>query len=113
MPPSHGARIVSTVFGDKALKEEWAEELEVMRERISETRIMLRAKMEELQVTADLSFLTDQRGMFSYTGFSTEQVERLRDEFGVYTAGDGRINIAGVGSENIDYVATSFAAVMR
>ena len=113
MPPSHGARIVSTVFADKALKEEWAEELEDMRERISETRIMLRAKMEELQVTADLSFLTDQRGMFSYTGFSTEQVERLRDEFGVYTAGDGRINIAGVGSKNIDYVATSFATVMR
>ena len=113
MPPSHGARIVSTVFAHKALKEEWAEELEVMRKRIAETRIMLRAKMEELQVTVDLSFLTEQRGMFSYTGFSTEQVERLRDEFGVYTAGDGRINIAGVGSKNIDYVATSFATVMR
>ena len=113
MPPSHGARIVGTVFGHEALKEEWAEELEVMRKRIAETRIMLRAKMEELQVTADLSFLTDQRGMFSYTGFSTEQVERLRNEFGIYTAGDGRINVAGVGSQNIDYVASSFAAIMR
>jgi aspartate/tyrosine/aromatic aminotransferase len=113
MPPSHGARIVGTVFGDEALKAEWAEELEVMRQRIAETRVLLRAKMEELQVTTDLSFLTDQRGMFSYTGFTPDQVNRLRDEFGVYTAGDGRINVAGIGSENIDYVASSFAAVMR
>ena len=113
MPPSHGARIVGTVFGDAALKAEWAEELEVMRQRIAETRVLLRAKMEELQVTSDLSFLTDQRGMFSYTGFTSDQVNRLRDEVGVYTAGDGRINVAGVGSENIDYVASSFAAVMR
>ena len=79
MPPSHGARIVGTVFGDKALKAEWAEELEVMRQRIAETRVLLRAKMEELQVTTDLSFLTDQRGMFSYTGFTPDQVNRLRD----------------------------------
>ena len=84
-----------------------------MRARIAEMRRVLRLKLEERQVTQDLSFLTDQCGMFSYTGFNPADVERLRAEFGIYTAGDGRINVAGLSADNLDAVADGFAAVMR
>lgn len=113
MPPSHGARIVTTIMNDAALKEMWHGELETMRNRISQVRQTLREKLEGHQVTADVSFLTNQVGMFSYTGFSPEQVARLREEFGIFTAGDGRINVAGLSSDNVDRVAEGFAAVLR
>ncbi|MEO0990672.1 MAG: amino acid aminotransferase [Pseudomonadota bacterium] len=113
MPPSHGARIVTEVFKDEALHAEWLEELAVMRTRIAENRVTLRRKMEERQVGADISFLTDQVGMFSYTGFTPDQVLRLREEFGIFTAADGRINVAGLSSGNMDVVAEGFAAVLR
>ncbi len=113
MPPSHGARIVTTVVDDDELKSEWDAELTEMRERIANVRQELRKKLEERQVTQDLSFITNQNGMFSYTGFTPEMVERLREEFGIYTAGDGRINVAGICSDNIDAVAEGFAAVLH
>ncbi|MBT0958468.1 aspartate/tyrosine/aromatic aminotransferase [Alphaproteobacteria bacterium KMM 3653] len=113
MPPSHGARIVATVFDDADLTADWRSELDEMRVRIAEVRQELRAKLEARQVTQDLAFLTDQNGMFSYTGFNPEQVTKLREDHGIYTAGDGRINVAGLTPENLDAVADGFAAVLR
>lgn len=112
MPPSHGARVVATVFSDPAMKADWAEELEVMRNRIAEVRQQLHDKLKDRQVQQNLAFVTDQTGMFSYTGFTPEQVSQLREEYGIYTAGDGRINVAGLTDGNVDYVAEGFAAVM-
>jgi aspartate/tyrosine/aromatic aminotransferase len=113
MPPSHGARIVATVLGDDALRADWTSELDEMRERIAEMRRVLRQKLEDRQIAQDLSFLTDQKGMFSYTGFTPDQVEKLRTDFGIYTAKDGRINVAGLSQNNLDKIADGFAAVLR
>ena len=95
------------------MKANWADELEEMRERVTEMRSELRRMLEERQVTRDLSFITDQKGMFSYTGFTKDQVVRLRDEFGIYTAGDGRMNVAALAPENLEAVADGFAAILR
>ncbi|MGI9372587.1 MAG: aromatic amino acid transaminase [Hyphomicrobiales bacterium] len=113
MPPSHGARIVETVFSDEGLKAKWRAELEEMRERIAKMRTALREKLERHQVTQDLAFITNQKGMFSYTGLHPDQVSRLREEFGIYIAGDGRINVAGLTTGNLDIVAEGFATVMK
>ncbi len=113
MPPSHGARIVATVLGDAALTIDWAAELAQMRNRITDVRATLRQMLEERQVSTDLSFLTDQKGMFSYTGFDAATVATLRDEHGIYVAGDGRINVAGLSQDNLEIVADGFAAVLR
>ncbi|KNG94328.1 aromatic amino acid transaminase [Pseudaestuariivita atlantica] len=113
MPPNHGARIVAEVFADDALHADWEAELTEVRERIAQMRRELRAKLEERQVTADLSFVTDQVGMFSYTGFTPEQVQMVREEYGIYMASDGRINVAALCSTNIDHVADGFAAALR
>jgi aspartate/tyrosine/aromatic aminotransferase len=112
MPPSHGARVVATVFGSPDLTAAWSTELDEMRDRIAEMRESLRVKLQERQVTQDLSFLTDQKGMFSYTGFGPEDVARLRAELGIYTAEDGRINVAGLSDDNLDRVVEGFAAVL-
>lgn len=113
MPPSHGARVVAGVFGSDELTSQWSVELSKMRERIAEMRQALVSRLQDRQVTQDLSFLTDQKGMFSYTGFRPEDVDRLRDEFGIYTARDGRINVAGLSAENLDVIADGFAAILR
>ena len=112
MPPSHGAQIVSEIIHDKELHSCWIQELQEMRERVMNVRTSLRKNLEQRQVTEDISFLTDQIGMFSYTGFHAEQVARLREEFGIYTAADGRINVAGISSKNIDIVANGFSHVL-
>lgn len=113
MPPSHGARVVATVFGTPELKASWSTQLDAMRARIASMREALSEKLQERQVTQGLAFLTEQKGMFSYTGFGPKEVQRLRDEFGIYTAQDGRINVAGLSSENLDAVADGFSAVLR
>lgn len=113
MPPSHGARIVATVLGDADLTADWAAELAQMRERIAQVRGTLRQMLEDRQVTTDLSFLTAQKGMFSYTGFDADTVATLREDHGIYIAGDGRINVAGLSEDNLEMVADGFAAVLR
>lgn len=113
MPPSHGARIVATVLKDPQLAADWSEELGHMRNRIARMRAALKQRLQERQITEDLSFLTEQVGMFSYTGLSAEQVHTLRERHGIYVADDGRINVAGLSASNLDVVADGFAAVMR
>lgn len=113
MPPSHGARIVATVLGDVELTTQWSAELDEMRDRIASVRVALRQMLEARQVSADLSFLTEQKGMFSYTGFDAATVATLRDDHGIYIAGDGRINVAGLSQDNLEMVADGFSAVLR
>lgn len=110
MPPSHGARVVTTILQDPALRNIWEAELAEMRGRNSTMRSGLRSRLQARGVEADTSFLTNQRGMFTYTGFSPDDVHWLRENRGIYMAGDGRINVAGLGSGNIDAVADALAA---
>jgi len=110
-PPTHGAQVVAKVLGTPELRAQWEEELAGMRVRIKAMRSALEAKLKEAGVTRDLSFITRQRGMFSFSGLNKEQMVRLRSEFGVYGVDSGRICVAALNSKNIDDVARAIAAV--
>ncbi len=111
-PPTHGGTVVSTVLNTPELYSLWADELTGMRERIRAMRIQLVAKLKEHGITQDFDFVLKQRGMFSYSGLTAAQVDRLREEFGVYAVSSGRICVAALNSRNIDYVASSIAKVL-
>ena len=111
-PPLHGAMVIATVLGDPTLKAEWQEEVAQMRVRIKAMRQKLFDVLSAAAPGRDFSYLVKQRGMFSYSGLSPEQVDRLRDEFGVYLVRSGRMCIAGLNNGNIDYVASAIAAVL-
>ncbi|QJT82760.1 amino acid aminotransferase [Kosakonia sp. MUSA4] len=110
-PPNFGAQVVSLVLNDPQLNALWRAEVEAMRSRISEMRHALVAALKTALPEQDFSFLLSQRGMFSYTGFSPEQVEKLREVFGVYLIASGRVCMAGLNHHNIARVAQAFAAV--
>lgn len=110
-PPMFGARLVNHVLGSEALTDEWKTELDTMRERMHTMRQQLVEKLSALRPDVDFSYLAAQVGMFSYTGFSPEQIKRLKDEFGVYLIASGRMCVAGLNSRNIDATAKAFAAV--
>ncbi len=112
-PPTHGAKIISIVLGDPALRAQWEQELAGMRVRIREMRTALVEKAKAAGVTQDLSYITEQRGMFSYSGMSKEQMQRLRSEFGIYGVDSGRICVAALNPKNIDAVAAAIATVTR
>ncbi|AXF77922.1 aromatic amino acid aminotransferase [Erwinia tracheiphila] len=111
-PPNFGAQIVSCVLNDAELKANWLAEVEGMRLRI----LAMRQQLVDVLTTAvpgkNFNYLLSQRGMFSYTGLSAAQVERLREEFGVYLIVSGRMCMAGLNSKNVHQVAKAFAAVM-
>lgn len=112
-PPTYGSQIVATVLTTPELRTLWEEELGGMRERIKSMR---RALVERVQANVpgfDFSFVTRQRGMFSYSGLSREAVQRLRREFSIYAVDSGRICVAALNSHNIDYVAEAIATVAR
>ncbi|MFM2121445.1 MAG: hypothetical protein RL722_2913 [Pseudomonadota bacterium] len=111
-PPTHGGQVVATVLTTPALRALWEEELAGMRSRIKAMRTALQAKLVAAGVQRDFSFITRQRGMFSYSGLSKPQMERLRNEFGVYGVDSGRICVAALNDANIDYVVASIAAVL-
>ncbi|MCO5979105.1 amino acid aminotransferase [Ideonella oryzae] len=111
-PPTHGAQVVATVLSTPALRAQWEEELAGMRNRIKAMRAKLVERLQAQGVKGDLSFITTQRGMFSYSGLSKPQMERLRSEFGVYGVDSGRICVAALNDKNLDYVASSIAKVM-
>lgn len=111
-PPNFGAQVVATVLGDEALKASWLEEVEAMRTRIISMRQTLVKVLKAEMPDRNFDYLLQQRGMFSYTGLSAEQVDRLRDEFGVYLIASGRMCVAGLNSSNVQRVAKAFAAVM-
>ena len=112
-PPTHGGAVVAAVLSDPALRKLWEDELAGMRVRIREMRVGLVEKLKARGVAQDFSFVVRQRGMFSYTGLTAQQVERLRDEFGIYAVSTGRICLAALNSRNIDYVADAIAAVLK
>ena len=111
-PPMHGALVVSTVLGDPALKAEWQAEVGEMRTRIKAMRRKLFDVVSAKVPGRDFGYLIAQRGMFSYSGLTPEQIDRLREEFGVYLVRTGRMCVAGLNESNVDYVAESIAAVL-
>ena len=111
-PPHFGAQLVATVLNDPALKASWLAEVEAMRMRILAMRQALVDVLKETLPGRNFDYLLEQRGMFSYTGLSAAQVDRLREEFGVYLIGSGRMCVAGLNSRNVQRVAQAFAEVM-
>lgn len=111
-PPSFGAQVVATVLGDEKLKASWLAEVEAMRKRILSMRQELVNVLKEAVPGHNFDYLLKQRGMFSYTGLSAAQVDRLREEFGVYLIASGRMCVAGLNASNVQRVAQAFAAVM-
>ncbi|SHI11276.1 amino acid aminotransferase [Pollutimonas bauzanensis] len=111
-PPTHGGTVVSTVLNTPELYTLWATELAGMRERIRSMRIQLVEKLKEHGVKQNFDFVLKQRGMFSYSGLTAPQVDRLRDEYGIYAISSGRICVAALNTGNIDYVAASIAKVL-
>lgn len=111
-PPTHGGTVVSTVLNTPELYALWSTELAGMRDRIREMRAQLVTKLKAHGVTQDFDFVLKQRGMFSYSGLTAAQVDRLRDEFGVYAVSSGRICVAALNTGNIDYVAEAIAKVI-
>jgi aromatic-amino-acid transaminase len=112
-PPSHGSQIVATVLGTPQLRSLWERELGEMRDRIKAMRKRLVASIQTRVPDADFSFVLKQRGMFSYSGLSKEQVRRLRDEYSIYTIDTGRVCVAALTTKNVDYVADAIAKVIR
>ncbi|MEI2604377.1 amino acid aminotransferase [Erwinia aphidicola] len=111
-PPNFGAQVVSCVLNNPELKASWLAEVEAMRLRIIEMRQVLVDALTQAVPGKNFDFLLKQRGMFSYTGLSAAQVDRLRNEFGVYLIASGRVCMAGLNRNNVHQVAEAFAAVM-
>ena len=111
-PPTHGAQVVTTVLQSAELRAIWEGELATMRQRIKQMRQLLLDKLVAAGVKRDFSFIVQQRGMFSYTGLSAPQMQRLRGEFGVYGVDSGRICIAALNTRNIDHVVLAIAKVL-
>lgn len=111
-PPTHGGTLVATVLNSPELRAQWEQELGEMRDRIKQMR---QAFVEKLKIKApqhDFSFVLQQRGMFSYSGLTAEQVEHLKNEFGIYAVSTGRICVAALNSKNIDYVTDAIAKIL-
>ncbi|SFU53861.1 aromatic-amino-acid transaminase [Polaromonas sp. YR568] len=111
-PQIHGGMVVATVLNTPALRTQWEQELGEMRVRIKSMRQKLVDGLKAAGVKEDMSFITSQIGMFSYSGLSKDQMVRLRNEFGVYGTDTGRMCVAALNSKNIDYVCASIAKVM-
>jgi len=111
-PPTFGAQVVAAVLTTPPLRMLWEQELAGMRQRIRAMRHALVARLQSAGVTQDLSYITRQKGMFSYSGLGTAQMQRLRSEFGVYGLDSGRICVAALNEHNLDTVARALARVM-
>jgi aromatic-amino-acid transaminase len=111
-PPTHGGAVVATVLNDPELRALWEKELAAMRVRIKQMRSALVDKLKAAGVKQDMSFITQQVGMFSYSGLTKEQMVRLRNEFSVYGTDTGRMCVAVLNNSNIDYVCKSIAQVL-
>jgi aromatic-amino-acid transaminase len=111
-PPTHGGAVVSAVLDTPELRALWERELAGMRERIRAMRVGLVERLAQLVPGRDFGFVTRQRGMFSYSGLTAAQVDRLREEFGIYAVSSGRICVAALNQRNIDGVAQAIAKVL-
>jgi aromatic-amino-acid transaminase len=111
-PPLHAAGVVARVLGDADLRAAWERDVAAMRERILQMRQRLHEVLHARLPGRDFGYLLTQRGMFSYTGLSAEQVDRLREEHAVYLVRSGRMCVAGLSTRNVDAVANAIAAVL-
>ena len=111
-PPTHGATVVASVLNSPELRALWEEELAGMRERIRGMRMAMVEQLAALNCKRDFGFVAQQRGMFSYSGLTAEQVERLKTEFGIYAVSTGRICVAALNQRNLPAVTQAIAAVL-
>lgn len=111
-PPTHGATVVASVLNSVELRAMWEQELGEMRERIRDMRMAMVEQLAAQGAKRDFSFVAQQRGMFSYSGLSAEQVERLKNEFAIYAVGTGRICVAALNRNNLDAVTRAIAQVI-
>jgi len=112
-PPTHGSQIVATILGNPQLRSLWERELGEMRDRIKAMRKALVAGIHKRVPNSDFGFVLEQRGMFSYSGLTREQVRRLRENYSIYTIDTGRVCVAALTTKNVDYVADAIAEVIR
>ncbi|MDO6706650.1 amino acid aminotransferase [Photobacterium sp. 1_MG-2023] len=112
MPPDHGAALVATILNDEALTATWKTELYDMNQRLLRLRAGLTQAVRD-QGSTDFDFIEKHKGMFSVTGLSPEQILKMREQFGIYAVGDGRINIAGLQEDKLDYLATALLSVSK
>ncbi|KAL6710899.1 Aspartate aminotransferase, cytoplasmic [Coniothyrium glycines] len=112
-PPAYGARIASIVLNDKELFAQWEADLRTMSGRIKEMRTALRNKLEELGTPGTWNHITDQIGMFSFTGLTEQQVLKIREDSHVYMTKNGRISMAGLNTHNVEYFAKAVDKVVR
>ncbi|WP_292288991.1 amino acid aminotransferase [Marivita sp.] len=110
-PPDHGARLVTMVLSDDALRADWAKELEEMRTGMLALREQLAAELQRLSGSDRFGFIAQHRGMFSRLGATPEQVDRLRDEHAIYLVGDSRLNIAGLNKDSVPILAKAMIDV--
>jgi aspartate aminotransferase len=113
MPPAHGAAIVSKILDNEELTSQWHEELEMMRQRITNNRQLLVDALKTAGVTRDFSFIIKQSGMFSFLGITPEQVATLISDYSIYMVDSSRISIAGISKNNVEYLAQSIAQVIK
>ncbi|WWO96824.1 MAG: amino acid aminotransferase [Candidatus Dasytiphilus stammeri] len=111
-PPAHGAAIVSTILKNDNLNQLWQNELSWMRDRITKMRSLFVSSLKKKGIQRDFSFITKQHGMFSYSGLSSQHVLRLRKEFGIYFLNNGRINVAGMTTQNMDFLCNAIGSVL-
>src|SRR5690606_35460448 len=112
-PPSHGGRVVDIVMNDETLHEQWVGEVYAMRDRIKAMRLKLKSVLEEKVPGRNFDYLTERNGMFSFTGLTPEQVEKLQSKYGIYMVSNSRMCVSGLNSSNIDYVANAMADVLK
>ena len=113
MPPAHGALIVSLILGDTALRANWETELTEVRSRIQSMRTLLTDSIQNNAAGVDFSHVQQQKGMFSFLGLNTDQLDQLRNEFGIYIVSSSRVNLAGINSSNIGYLSSSILSVLK
>lgn len=112
-PPINGARIVTEILSDPTLKAKWLQDVKGMADRIISVRTQLRDNLKKEGSSRDWSHITDQIGMFCFTGMNPQQSERLTKEFSIYLTKDGRISMAGVTSKNVEYLAHGIHQVTK
>lgn len=111
-PPAHGGSVVTTILKDTALRMEWEKEVAGMRDRIARVRRELVGGLSKRHAVMDFSFITRQKGMFSFSGLTKDQVGTLREKDALYIVGSGRINVAGMTPSNMDRICAAIAAVL-
>lgn len=112
-PPAHGAELVTTVLNDAELHKVWTQEVAQMRSRINGMRELLVKTLKAKGVPGDYSFITRQRGMFSFSGLTPPQVEALKQKYAIYIVGSGRINVAGITDQNVGPLCEAIADVVK